>query len=140
MRHLLFLALLGATPALAAPPVTYFDAAQVRAAFERGAVLLDGSGRDYMVHASYRDRAGQGEVHTQDADVIYVLDGAATFVTGGTLTDATPTASDELRGSGIAGGETRTLAAGDVIVVPAGTPHWFKAVQRPVRYFVVKVR
>jgi glc operon protein GlcG len=139
MRSLTLLLLLLAAPAVA-EPVTYFDAAQVRAAFEKGAVLLDGTGRDYMVHASRREQAGQGEVHTRDADVIYVLDGSATFVTGGTLIDPTETAPDEIRGSGIAGGETRTIASGDVIVVPAGTPHWFKAVQGPVLYYVVKVR
>lgn len=138
MRSLTLLLLLAA-PAVA-EPVTYFDAAQVRAAFAKGAVLLDGTGRDYMVHASRREQAGQGEVHTRDADVIYVLDGSATFVTGGALIDAKETAPDEIRGSGIAGGETRTIAKGDVIVVPAGTPHWFKAVQGPVLYYVVKVR
>ena len=138
MRHLILIAVL-ATPALA-EPVTYFDAARVRAAFETGAVLLDGTGRDYMVHASRREQAGQGEVHTRDADVIYVLEGSATFVTGGTLIDPQETAPDEIRGSAIAGGETRTIASGDVIVVPAGTPHWFKGVQGPVLYYVVKVR
>lgn len=138
MRHLILITLL-ASPAVA-EPVTYFDAAQVRAAFATGAVLLDGIGRDYMVHASRREQAGQGEVHTRDADVIYVLEGAATFVTGGALIDPTEAAPDEIRGSGIAGGETRTIAKGDVIVVPAGTPHWFKDVQGPVLYYVVKVR
>jgi glc operon protein GlcG len=138
MRQLL-LALMLAGPAMA-QPVTYIDAAQVRAAFDQGAVLLDGDGRNYMVHASRREQAGQGEVHTRDADVIYVLDGSATFVTGGTLVDPQATAADEIRGSAIAGGETRTIAKGDVIVVPAGTPHWFKAVQGPVLYYVVKVR
>jgi glc operon protein GlcG len=143
MRHLIpIAALLAAVAAGGAepPPVSYFDAAQVRAAFAKGAVLFDGAGRNYMVHASRREQAGQGEVHTLDADVIYVLDGSATFVTGGALVEPRETAPNEVRGSAIAGGETRTIAKGDVIIVPAGTPHWFKAVQGPVLYYVVKVR
>ena len=61
-----------AMPALGAD-VTYLPAATVSAAFERGAVLYDGAGTNYMVHASRRDAAGQAEVHLRDADVIYVL-------------------------------------------------------------------
>lgn len=143
MRSLtVLLTLLAASAASATepPPVSYFDAAQVRAAFDTGAVLFDGAGRNYMVHASRRGQAGQGEVHTRDADIIYVLDGSATFVTGGTLIDPTETAPNEIRGRAITGGDTRTIGAGDVIIVPAGTPHWFKAVQGPVLYYVVKVR
>lgn len=139
-RILLFSLAAVAAAAVEPPPVTYVDAAQVRAAFDKGAVLFDGAGGNYMVHASRREQAGQGEVHTRDADVIYVLEGAATFVTGGTLVEPAETAPGEIRGRAIDGGETRTIAAGDVIIVPAGTPHWFKAVQGPVLYYVVKVR
>jgi glc operon protein GlcG len=122
-------------------PVAYFDKDKVSAAFAKGAVLLDGrDGRNYMVHASRRDAAGMGEVHTRDTDIIYVLDGTATFVTGGSLVDARNTAADEIRGRAIQGGETRTIAKGDVIVVPNNTPHWFKEVNGPFTYYVVKVR
>ena len=50
------------------------------------------------------------------------------------------TAPDEIRGSNVQGGETRTLTKGDVIVVPNGTPHWFKEVSGTVLYYVVKVQ
>jgi len=50
------------------------------------------------------------------------------------------TAADEVRGSSINGGNTRKIAKGDVIVVPAGTPHQFKEVSSPFLYYVVKVR
>jgi Cupin len=49
-------------------------------------------------------------------------------------------APDEIRGSNVQSGETRTLTKGDVIVVPNGTPHWFKAVSGPVLYYIVKVQ
>ncbi len=104
-----------------------------------GAVLFDGSDK-YMVHASRRDAAGMAEVHNKDADIIHVLDGSAEFVTGGTVVDGKTTAPDEIRGAEIRGGETRQIAKGDVIIVPAGTPHWFRQVSGPLTYYVVKVR
>jgi quercetin dioxygenase-like cupin family protein len=80
------------------------------------------------------------EVHELDADIIYVLEGTATFVTGGTAEDLQQTAPGELRGSGIRGGERRHIVKGDVLIVPRGTPHWFQEVQAPFNYYVVKVR
>jgi glc operon protein GlcG len=123
------------------PAVSYFKAADVAAAFVNGSVLFDGEdGRNYMVHASHRDAAGMAEVHELDADIIYVLDGSATFVTGGTAENVKVTAPNELRGTGIRGGETRRLVKGDVLIVPKGTPHWFQDVKAPFNYYVVKVR
>ena len=66
--------------------VSYFPQQQVTDAFAKGAVLFNGSDK-YMVHTSRRDKAGNAEVHTKDADIIYVQDGSATFVTGGTVVD-----------------------------------------------------
>jgi glc operon protein GlcG len=126
-------------PEMASAPVTYFEKGTVTEAFAKGAVLFDKSDK-YMVHASRREKPGMGEVHTKDADIIYVLDGAATFVTGGALVEPHKIAADEIRGKEISGGETRKLAKGDVIIVPAGTPHWFKEVTAPFLYYVVKAR
>jgi uncharacterized protein GlcG (DUF336 family)/mannose-6-phosphate isomerase-like protein (cupin superfamily) len=120
--------------------VHYFTREQVAASFAKGAVLLDGSGRNYMVHTSRRDAPGQAEIHTRDTDVIYVTDGSAVLVTGGTALDQKTTAPDEIRGSAIQGGETRRIRKGDVITVPAGTPHWFKDVGGPISYYTIKVR
>ena len=139
MRAVLALLFAAASPSLGAD-VTYFPAEKVSAAFAKGAVLFDGEGRNYMVHASRRDAAGQAEVHVKDADIIYVLEGSTTFVTGGTVVDGKTTAPDEIRGTRIDGGESRRLGKGDVIIVPNGTPHWFKDVDGPVLYYVVKVR
>jgi len=122
-------------------PVTYFEKSKVDAGFAKGAILLDGSGgRNYMVHASRREKPGQAEIHTKDTDVIYVLDGKATFVTGGDPVEARETEANELRGSSIRNGETRQIAKGDIIVVPNGVPHQFLQVTDPFLYYVVKVR
>ena len=124
-----------------APSVQYWDQSQVRAAFAKGAVLFDGAGdRNYMVHASRRDSAGLAEVHAKDTDIIYVLDGAATVVTGGSVVEGKETAADEVRGKRIDNGATRRVAKGDVMIVPNGTPHWFQEVRGPFTYYVVKVR
>jgi len=121
------------------PPVSYFPKDQVKAAFVKGSVLFDHSDK-YMVHASRREQSGMSEIHTKDADIVYVLDGTATLVTGGTAVNSKPIAADELRGERIDGGETRLLSKGDVIIIPAGVPHWFKEVTNPFLYYVVKAR
>lgn len=120
--------------------VLFFDSNQVAASFSKGAVLLDGTNRNYMVHTSRRDKPGLAEIHTLDTDIIYVLDGTATLVTGGTAAEAKETAPNEMRGSRIDGGDTRQLAKGNVIIVPNGVPHWFKDVSGTFLYYTIKVR
>jgi len=120
--------------------VSYFPRDQVRAAFQKGSVLLDGDGRNYMIHASRRDRPGRAEVHNLDTDVIYVIDGSATLVTGGSVVGGETVEANEIRGEAISGGEGRRIGKGDVITVPNGTPHWFQQVDGVLAYYVVKVR
>lgn len=117
--------------------VTYLKGDKVADAFKKGMPLLENG--KYKVHASHRDGAGMAEVHSKDTDIIYVLEGTATFVTGGTVVEGKETALDEIRGASIKNGETRKLAKGDVVVVPNGTPHWFKEASSPFNYYVVKV-
>src|SRR6516165_1134634 len=113
-------------------PVTFFAKKEVDEGFAKGSVLFDGSGgRNYMVHASRREGPGMVEVHTKDTDILYVLKGTATVVTGGTMIDGKPIASDEIRGKEIVGGETRKLEPGDAMIIPNGVPHWFRDVQAP---------
>lgn len=126
-----------------APPVStvrddvaYLENRQVVQAFARGKPLLETA--DYKIHASRREEAGQAEVHTRDTDIIYVLEGSVTFVTGGTVVDPKSTGPDEIRGTGIDGGTARALSKGDVMVVPAGVPHWFSQVDETFLYYVVK--
>ena len=120
--------------------VLFFDAKQVNASFSAGAALIDEKDRHYMVHTSRRDKPGLAEVHALDTDIIYVLEGTATFVTGGTVADAKQIAPDEFRGSQIDGGVARQLAKGEVIIVPNNTPHWFKEVNGQFLYYTIKVR
>jgi quercetin dioxygenase-like cupin family protein len=125
-------------PALASDnPVTFFSGDQTRAAFAKGQPLVETAA--YKIHASRRDAPGQAEVHTRDTDIIYVLDGTATIVTGGQAVQTKATAPGEYRGPSIADGVPRRLAKGDVIVIPNGTAHQFTEVSAPFLYYTVKV-
>lgn len=70
-------------------------------------------------------KPGRPAVHPAEAEYAIVLEGAGTLVSGGTLADAAPRNPSLVEGSRIEGGTTRTLGPGDVILVPAGVPHWF---------------
>ena len=93
---------------------------------------------DYTVSVLKRTAAGQVEVHEKETDIFYVTDGEATFVTGGTMIGGKVTRPNQLNGTDIQGGETHHLTKGDVIVIPAGVPHWFKQVPQSIQYFTVK--
>lgn len=119
-------------------PVTHLPAKQVSQAFVKGMPLA--RGMNYKIDASHRDEPGVVEVHSRDTDIIYMLEGTATLVTGGNLIDAKTIEPEEIRGRESKGGDSRTLSKGDVVVIPNGTPHWFKEVRGPINYYVVKVR
>jgi quercetin dioxygenase-like cupin family protein len=78
-----------------------------------------------------------------------VIDDAATLVTGGTMVNAKPRPPDSVAvkledgpgasGTGIQGGVSRQIKAGDVVVIPAGVPHWFSEIQGSITYLVVRV-
>ena len=116
--------------------VTFIPAARVTTAFAKGEPLVENG--LYKVHASRRETPGMAEVHARDTDIIYVLEGSATIVTGGQVVDGKATATDEIRGRSITGGTERRLAKGDLFIVPNGVPHWFTEVQAPFLYYVVK--
>jgi quercetin dioxygenase-like cupin family protein len=119
----------------------YFPKDQVSQSFDKGATLYNGNPeRNYRVHIFHRDKPGEVEVHTKDTDIFYILEGAATFVTGGTTVGGKETAPTEFRGTSMDGGVVRLITKGDVLIIPANVPHWFKEVQQPITYFGVKVR
>ena len=117
--------------------VVHVDPDKVAAAIAKGGQLVERP--DLLVSGSHREKGGQVEVHDKETDVLYVIDGEATFVTGGKMVGGKNTRPGQWLGTDITGGETRHLVKGDVFVVPAGVPHWFKEVPKSVSYFVVKV-
>jgi mannose-6-phosphate isomerase-like protein (cupin superfamily) len=117
--------------------VIHLDHEKVSAVFAQGGPLL--ATNNFKVMALRRDQPGEAEVHDQDTDIFYVLEGSASLVTGGTTSEPRTTAPGETRGKGITGGEERRVAKGDIVVIPNGVPHWFKQVAGPFLYYMVKV-
>jgi uncharacterized protein GlcG (DUF336 family)/mannose-6-phosphate isomerase-like protein (cupin superfamily) len=115
---------------------TFIEPKNVSAAFAKGMPLLETAG--YKVHASRRVEPGQAEIHTLDTDVIYVVDGSATLVTGGRAVDTKEIAPNEIRGTKIEGGQEHQITKGEVIIIPNGVPHQFTTVSGELHYFVCK--
>lgn len=140
-NRLIALVALAAATSLAAQTMpesmTAIPGAEVTAAFVKGRPLIETAA--YKIHASRRDAPGQAEVHALDTDILYILDGTATLVTGGKAVEARETAPNERRGASITGGATRRLAKGDIVIIPNGVAHQFTEVQGPFLYYTVKV-
>jgi mannose-6-phosphate isomerase-like protein (cupin superfamily) len=77
---------------------------------------------DYALFAR-READGIPEWHETEADIFFVKTGTATLLVGGTLEGAQNTEPNERRNGTIVGGIQRKLAAGDVVRIPAKTPH-----------------
>jgi mannose-6-phosphate isomerase-like protein (cupin superfamily) len=90
---------------------------------------------------SYRNRNGGGELHRQYADMFYVVQGKATLLTEGSIPDAKEESPGEWRGTAVAGGKQTVLNQGDIVNIPAGTPHQLLvAPGDEFLYFVIKVK
>src|SRR5579864_8869797 len=113
--------------------VTYVGHDKVASALAKGGSLV--TAPDLLVSASHRDGKGHVEVHEKETDVFYVVDGDATFITGGTMVGGKLSKPGQWMGNDIQGGEVHRLTKGDVIVIPAGTPHWFKEVPKSISYY-----
>ena len=82
-------------------------------------------------------------IHDHVTETYYILSGSGTIVTGGSLGNAKPY---DLRNvnAGMSqtgtrqGGESRKVKTGDIIIVPAGTPHSFSALDGPISYLVYR--
>jgi mannose-6-phosphate isomerase-like protein (cupin superfamily) len=93
----------------------------------------------YNGHLEYRASVGPAAVHETEAEIFYVIDGSATMVTGGKLISETRTNATNLSGTGIEGGDSRTIAKGDFILVPEKTPHTFSSITGVLVLFSVHV-
>jgi mannose-6-phosphate isomerase-like protein (cupin superfamily) len=88
-----------------------------------------------------RTRSGGAELHQHYADFLFVIAGEGTELTGGTLQNPKQLLDGEIRGTGLDGATPHHLHNGDVIHIPAGTPH--QAIEAPgqtITLYVVKVR
>ena len=77
----------------------------------------------YGVSLEYRPLAAPASLHEKDAEIMYVLEGSGTIVTGGKLVDEKRSNAANLNGTSIAGGKSQAVVKGDVLIVPENTPH-----------------
>ncbi|HVX41798.1 MAG TPA: hypothetical protein VHB25_19715 [Gemmatimonadaceae bacterium] len=124
----LALAIAPAVGAQAVKPATIITPAQLRhtadslpRAASRTAQLGGGPGYTYAL--TQRDSTGGVERHADWTDEFVVQSGHATELTGGTIAGGKEASPGEWRGGVIKGGEKRAIGPGDVVIVPAGTPH-----------------
>jgi uncharacterized protein GlcG (DUF336 family)/mannose-6-phosphate isomerase-like protein (cupin superfamily) len=115
----------------------YFAGADVLKKFETGGLLLDTTG--YKLDAGRREGPGEVEYHERVVDVMHVVEGRATVVTGGEMVEPRTVDAGEIRARALDGGTPHELAEGDVLAIPNGVPHQFTEVSDPFLYFVVKV-
>jgi mannose-6-phosphate isomerase-like protein (cupin superfamily) len=125
-------------------PILLERAAYLRRLAKAGDGSASETLREYPMHfamLSYRSRDGEAEVHDGFADLFYVLAGAATLVTGGTVAGPKTVAPGETRGRAIEGGSRRELRAGDVAHIPAGVPHqMLVSSEKTFTCFVLKIQ
>lgn len=90
---------------------------------------------------SARTRSGGAEEHGHYDDFLIILEGEGTELTGGTIVGARKEADDETRGSHLEGATPHKLHKGDILHIPAGTPHQsIEAPGQSIITFVIKVR
>ena len=117
--------------------VTYVHHDKVSATMAKGGAIIEDKGLRVLAQ---RRGAGEVEVHAKTNHVFIIVEGEATFVTGGTLVSAKQTAPDQVRASSVQGGQTHHLTKGDVITIPANTPHWFKEIPtQTIAYYAVNI-
>jgi mannose-6-phosphate isomerase-like protein (cupin superfamily) len=108
-------------------------AQQLDAAIAKGsdpATASIGVTDQYAIHEVHRGKSGPAAVHPGWTELHFILDGSATFVTGGTMTPG--------RAATIEGGVSRKVKKGDAIIVPPNTPHWYSQVDDSMTYLEVR--
>ena len=95
---------------------------------------------NHLTMIAHREGDGEAELHDGQADYFVVQAGEATLVVGGAVVGGRTTAPGEIRGPSIKDGDRRALAAGDIVHIPAKTPHQvLVAPGKRFTYFVIKV-
>ena len=119
-------------------PATYKSGEELLAALQRA---VDRGGMtsgavsntdQYRINLVRRVKPGAALAHAGNTELLYITEGAGTLVTGGTLAKAAGGTAT------IENGDTRRVVKGDVILVPANTPHWYKDIEGSITYLEVR--
>ena len=144
MRKIVLVVLAGLAPAIPAfaaeghAPGTVKTDAQIKSDLEKStsplgivagqATTVVETGTGQMVVRRRQDGPNNASVHDDLTEIYNIVAGSGTFVTGGTF------ASDKDRTAGITGGVARDVKAGDFVVLPPGTPQWFRKINGSITY------
>jgi mannose-6-phosphate isomerase-like protein (cupin superfamily) len=133
----------------AAPAASYMSGADIARGLSTAVAVDAAAGAAVTIAPGIvvRRRSGGGEpqyaiAHPFSTEIYYIIDGTASLVTGGVLDPPPPAPADPdiVRSTAIRNGQTRRVGRGDVIVVPAGAPHWFDAIDGTITYLESRVR
>jgi mannose-6-phosphate isomerase-like protein (cupin superfamily) len=117
--------------------VHYISHEKVTEVMSKGGPIVSDPG---LVVLAQRRQAGEVEYHDHTNHVFVMVEGEATLVVGGTMLNAKRTAPDQMRAPSLEGGTTYHMTKGDVITIPAKTPHWFKEVPtKTVAYYAINI-
>jgi mannose-6-phosphate isomerase-like protein (cupin superfamily) len=117
--------------------VHYIGHDKVTEVMSKGGPIVSDPG---LVVLAQRREAGPVEYHDHTNHVFVIVEGEATLVVGGTMANPKRTAPDQMRAPSLEGGTIYHLSKGDVITIPAKTPHWFKEVPtKTVAYYAVNI-
>jgi mannose-6-phosphate isomerase-like protein (cupin superfamily) len=137
--------LLGAVAAAQAPapasgPATYFREADLAASLKAAAKTAPDlhttplhNSSHYRVNLVERTTPTGATAHPGFIEEHYIIRGSGTLVTGGTMIGSAD-AGGSTGGPTIEGGVSRHVATGDVILIPAGSPHWYRSLDGPLVY------
>jgi mannose-6-phosphate isomerase-like protein (cupin superfamily) len=142
-------------------PATYIPNEEIEAYLERAVAnrIIDQQVRSVdigksnvavgLVHRTKIEAPGEVAEHDLVSEVYHIISGSATLVTGPEMEGmerrpATNTNVRLLNGPGhnaksVRNGVSHQLKAGDVIVIPAGTGHWFTKIDDHITYLMIRV-
>ncbi len=117
--------------------VHYIPHDKVEAVMAKGGPIVSDPG---LVVLANRREAGGVEYHEHTNHIFIIVDGEAMFIAGGTMVGAKRTSPEQMTATSIEGGETFHLSKGDVITIPAKTPHWWKEIStKTVGYYAINI-
>ena len=125
-------------------PVTYTSIHEIEAALDEqgeaggGGASVNisdpgGFAPEVMVRRRFATQGNNASVHPERDEIYQIISGGGTFMTGGTVADPND------RTAGIRGGVERRIGAGDLVVIPAGTLHWFSQIDGSITYMNIRL-